>query len=197
MLDIVRRLAESESADATAELDAARDRHAEYFGRIGSTWDAANWYGGVADLPRLRAMQNDLLAAHAHAHLLTTAIALYPLFAAQGPHPAFLALLDEARDDRACALADPALAARFLLVRGRALQLCVMREEAAKAFEKSLHYARKARGAKTATLAARALAWLAFARRTQGAMAEARERFEASAALFRDAGDARRAKPSS
>ncbi len=194
MLDIVRRLAQSESEDDTGDLghlDGTRDRHAEYFGSIGSTWDASNWYGGVAELPRLRAMQNDLLAAHAHAHRLTTAIALYPLFAAQGPHPAFLALLDEARDDRACAAADPSLASRFLLVRGRALQLCVMREEAAKAFEKSLHYARKAAQTKQgAALAARALAWLAFARRTQGAMAEARERFEASASLFRDAGDA-------
>jgi len=183
MLDIVRRLA----IDSSGDVGPARDRHAAHFGRVGSTWDEANWYGGVAELPRLRAMQNDLLAAHAHAHALETAIALYPLFAAQGPHPAFLALLDEARDDRACAAADPALAARFLLVRGRGLQLCAMREDAAKSFEKSLQYARKSG---RATLAARALAWLALARRTQGAMAEARERFEASAALFRDARDA-------
>lgn len=184
MLAIVRRLAESSGDDALVR--SARNRHAAYFAHAGATWDESSWYGGVSSLPRLRAMRDDLLAAHAHAPSLESAIALYPIFAAQGPHPAFVALLDEARDDRACEAASPALASRFLLVRGRGQQLCAMREDAAKAFEKSLQYARKA---SSANLAARALAWLALARRTQGAMGEARERFEASAALFRDAGD--------
>ncbi len=189
MLAIVRRLVLDASSD-DALVRGARDRHAAYFAHAGAVWDESNWYGGVASLPRLRAMHGDLLAAHAHAPSLESAIALYPIFAAQGPHPAFLELLDEARDDRACEAAPAALAARFLLVRGRALQLCAMREEAAKAFEKSLQYARKASvGPSGRALAARALAWLALARRTQGAMTEARERFEASAALFRDAGD--------
>jgi predicted ATPase len=190
MLEIVRRLV----MESAGELEGARDRHAAYFAHEGARWDASSWYGGAPELPRLRAIQNDLLAARAHAReptaLLESAIALYPLFAARGPYPAFLALLDEAKDDRACEGVAPSLAARFLLVRGRALQLCTKRDEAAKAFEKSLHYARKSREGDGAVLAARALAWLALARRTQGAMVEARERFEASAALFRQAGDA-------
>jgi tetratricopeptide (TPR) repeat protein len=62
------------------------------------------------------------------------------------------------------------------------------REEAAAAFERALQYARKAG---SASLSARALAFLALARRSQGLLAEARERFEASATLFREIGDAK------
>ncbi|HEY1954847.1 MAG TPA: tetratricopeptide repeat protein [Polyangiaceae bacterium] len=191
MLAILRRLAEDACGEAPGDV---RDRHAEYFARAGSTWDDASWYGGVPELPRLLAMQSDLLAAHAHAaargspDALRAAIAVYPMFAALGPYSAFVAMLDEKRDERIAATADPSLASRFHLVRARGLQLGGMRDEAAAALEKSLQYARKS---SKPGLAARALAFLALARRTQGSLAEARERFEASAALFRDAGDAK------
>ncbi len=193
MLAILRRLA----VDACGEpADEVRDRHAAYFARAGATWDDASWYGGVPDLERLLAMREDLVAAHAHAakrgsaDALGAAIAVYPIFAAHGPYASFVAMLDESRDERIAVGADPALASRFYLVRARGLQLTGAREDAAAALEKSLQYARKAgRGPSQAGLAARALAFLALARRTQGALGEARERFEASAALFRDAGD--------
>ncbi len=195
MLEILRRL----TIDALGEVSsAASDRHAAYFANVGSTWDAASWYGGVADLPRLLSMRDNLLAAHAHAascgargsaDALRLTIALYPIHAALGPYEAFLALSAETLVPEAVdrsAMVDPALASRFFLVRGRALQLCAMREEAAAAFETCLLHARKSGKPE---LAARALAYLALARRAQGSLAEARERFDASAALFRDAGD--------
>jgi predicted ATPase len=191
MLAILRRLA----ADALGEPDDdVRDRHAAYFARAAATWDAQSWYGGVPELPRLVAMRDDLLAAHARAaaresrDALAAVIGLYPIFAALGPYEAFVALLDDARDERIATAAEPSLASRFHLVRGRGLQLTGRRDDAAGAFEKSLQYARKA-GARD--LAARALAYLALSRRAQGSLAEARERFEASAALFREAADAK------
>jgi predicted ATPase len=191
MLEILRRLAVDALGEAPADV---RAKHAAYFARAGSAWDAESWYGGIQELGRLRAMHDDLIAAHAFAagsssaDALGAAIALYPLYAAQGPYSAFVALLDGAVDDRIADAAEPSLAARYFLVRGRGYQLCARRDEAAAAFEKSLHHARKAA---RADLAARALAYLALARRMQGSLAEARERFEASARLFRDAGDAK------
>jgi predicted ATPase len=190
MLEVLRRLAEDACGEPSAET---RDRHAAYYARSGATWDERTWYGGVPELPRLRAMRDNLLAAHAHAasrgspDALLAAVALYPLFAALGPYTAFVAMLD-ARDQRIADAAEPGLASRFHLVRARGLQLCARRDDAAAAFEQSLYYARKARRPE---LAARALAYLGLARRTQGSLAEARERFEASAALFREAGDAK------
>jgi predicted ATPase len=191
MLAILRRLA----SDALGEpSDDARDRHAAYFARAAATWDGQSWYGGVPELPRLVAMRDDLLAAHAHAaargsrDTLAAAIGLFPIFAALGPYQAYVALLDETRDEKIAQTAAPTLAARFYLVRGRGLQFCGRRDDASAAFEKSLQYARKA-GARE--LSARALAYLALARRAQGSLAEARERFEASAALFREHGDAK------
>jgi predicted ATPase len=189
MLAILRRLANDALGDPPED---ARDRHAGWFARTAATWDAQSWYGGVPELPRLLAMRDDLIAAHAHAaaassrDALASAIGLYPIFAAKGPYQAFLALLDEARDEKIASAAAPSLASRFYLVRGRGLQLCGRRDEGAQAFEKSLQYARKANARE---LSARALAYLALARRAQGSLAEARERFEASAALFREHGD--------
>ncbi len=192
MLEIVARLvSESELGGATPDV---RDRHAAFYAHTGSTWDAVSWYGGVPDLPRLRAMQQNLLTAFAHAasrespDTLRAAIALYPIFASLGPYAAYLALLDESRDDRIAAAADSALAARFYFVRARGLQLCGRRDEGATALEQSLQFARKSG---EPALAARALAFLALSRRQQGALGEARERFEAAAALFRDGDDAR------
>jgi len=191
MLVILRRLA----LDALGEPgDDVRDRHAAWFARAAATWDGQSWYGGVPELPRLLSMRDDLLAAHAHAaarasrDALTAAIGLYPIFAAKGPYGAFIALLDEARDEKIASAAAPSLASRFYLVRGRGLQLCGRRDDGAAAFEKSLQYARKANARE---LSARALAYLALARRAQGSLAEARERFEASAGLFREHGDAK------
>ena len=192
MLAILRRLASDALGDPPDEV---RDRHAEWFARTAATWDAQSWYGGVPELPRLVAMRDDLLAAHAHAtarssrDALGAAIGLYPIFAALGPYEAFLALLDEARDEKIASAAAPGLASRFYLVRGRALQLCGRRDDASVAFEKSLQYARKSPKDESRELSARALAYLALARRAQGSLAEARERFEASAALFREHGD--------
>lgn len=191
MLEILRRLAVDMLGDPPEDV---RSRHAAYYASEGSSWDAETWYGGVPQLGRLRAMRDNLLAAHAHAASRRSpdapraAIALYPLFQAQGPYSAFVALLDAGGDDAIAQAAEPTLASRYWLVRGRAHQLCAAREEGAAAFEKSLQYARKAGSPE---LAARALAYLALARRMQGSLAEARERFEASARLFRDAGDAR------
>lgn len=191
MLAILRRLA----TDALGEpADDLRDRHAAWFARAAATWDGQSWYGGVPELPRLLSMRDDLLAAHAHAAArssrdgLASAIGLYPIFAAKGPYQAFVALLDEARDEKIAQASAPTLASRFYLVRGRGLQLCGRRDDGAAAFEKSLQYARKANARE---LSARALAYLALARRAQGSLAEARERFEASAALFREHGDAK------
>jgi predicted ATPase len=191
MLAILRRLASDALGDPA---DDVRDRHAAYFARAAATWDGQSWYGGVPELPRLVAMRDDLLAAHAHAaargsrDALAAAIGLFPIFAALGPYQAYVALLDESRDEKIAQTAAPTLAARFYLVRGRGLQFCGRRDDALVAFEKSLQYARKA-GARE--LSARALAYLALARRAQGSLAEARERFEASAALFREHGDAK------
>ncbi len=191
MLAILRRLANDALGDPADDL---RDRHAAYFARAAATWDGQSWYGGVPELPRLVAMRDDLLEAHAHAaarasrDALAAAIGLYPIFAALGPYQAYVALLDEARDEKIAQTAAPSLASRFYLVRGRGLQLCGRREDASAAFERSLQYARKASARE---LSARALAYLALARRAQGLLAEARERFEASAALFRDHGDAK------
>ncbi len=189
MLEILRRLATDALGEPTEDV---RARHAAFYASDGSTWDAESWYGGVPQLGRLRAMRDNVIAAHAHAASRSSAdapraaIALFPLFQAQGPYSAFVALLDGASDDRIADSVDPTLASRYWLVRGRGYQLCAMREQAAAAFEKSLQSARKA---VRPELAARALAYLALARRMQGSLAEARERFEASARLFREAGD--------
>jgi tetratricopeptide (TPR) repeat protein len=186
MLDILRRLASEVLGDPPAQ---ARERHACYFAASGSAWDRASWYGGVPDLARLVAMRDNLLAARTTASgedALRILIALYPIYAAHGPYDGFVSMLDEMGDE--VASSDAALASRFFLVRGRGLQLCARREEAATAFERALQHARKAGDA---VLAARALAYVALARRMQGSLGEARERFEASAALFREAKDAK------
>ncbi len=191
MYEGLRQLAAGKAAGALDEAArAARERHAAHYLDVGTRWDA--WYGGVPDAQRLALERGNLLAVHARAaesgsaDVLRAAIALYPPYAVTGPYPEYLALLDDARDLPRAEAADPALAARFFLVRGRALQLCARRPEAMASFERSLYHARKARDGGQS---ARALAYLGSALRAEGRLAEARERLEASMALFDETGE--------
>ncbi len=192
MYEGVRQLAASkvEEPELAAALREAEHRHAAHYLDVGTRWDA--WYGGVPDAPRLAIERDNLLAVRARAisagsvDVLCAAIALYPPYAVTGPYVEYVALLDDARDLPLAAAAEPALAARFFLVRGRAMQLCARRPEAMASFEQSLHHARKARDT---AQAARALAYLGSALRTEGRLSEARERLEASMALFDEIGD--------
>lgn len=193
MYDSVRQLC---AARAGAErLGAATARHASYYLELGTRWDDA-WYGGVPDAPRLALERDNLLAARAAAlaiggpDTLRAAIALYPVYAVMGPYAAYVDLFDEARDRALAEADDPALASRFFLVRGRALQLVGRREEATASFEESLRHARRDQAT---PLAARALAYLGSAVRNAGRLDEARERLEASRALFAEADDRRSA----
>lgn len=193
MLETVRQYS-AEQLARMPDRDATRDRHARFYLRIGTDWEAQTWHGGVESPRRLALELENLLSIHARARaeksidVLRAAIALFPIFVTRGPFDAFVSLLDPALDEPLLATAPPDLRARYLIVRGRSRQVTGRRPEAAIDFSNALREARKTQDG---ILTARALVYVGTAERFEGRLNDARDRFEGAVRLFDEKGDAR------
>jgi len=194
MYESIREFALEKLAQDPDAAARAHARHARCFLDAWAAWDEVTWYGAVPGVPRLALERDNLLAIHAraraaaHADLLRAQVALFPLYAARGPHAGFWALLDVGKDD--AIPAEPRVRARHALVRGRAAQLVSLREQATRDFERARATAAQLGDAQ---LAARALAYLGTARRADGKLGDARLHYREALALFEQAGDRRAA----
>ncbi len=193
MLETVREYS-AERLAVAADRGATLDRHARFYLRVGTDWEAQTWHGGVESPRRLALELENLLSIHARARAekspdaLRAAIALFPIFVTRGPFDAFVSLLDPILDEPLLANAPPELRARYLIVRGRSRQVTGRRPEAAADFSNALREARKTQDA---ILTARALVYVGTAERLDGRLSEARDRFEGAVRLFDEKGDAR------
>ncbi|MEO7112541.1 MAG: hypothetical protein ABI183_19000, partial [Polyangiaceae bacterium] len=193
MLETVREYA-AERLASLPDRAPARERHARYYLRIGTDWEAQTWHGGVESPRRLALELENLLSIHTRAraeksqNALDAAIALFPIFVTRGPFDVFVSLLDPRLDEPLLANAPADLRARYLIVRGRSRQVTGRRAEAAADFSNALREARKTQDA---ILTARSLVYVGTAERLEGRLTDARDRFEGALRLFEEKGEAR------